>query len=389
MAGYIDNSAGEALWSSYNGGRAASGAAIPTVHHYAQWSAVIDSGTCDWCKWADERIFDTDKETYNPPVHWGCRCLIGHIKRDEPKATLDWGKGPPDSAWPPGTKGGMKKGKPTLSNVPPKNKKPISKALDWVADSWKKQFSNKFARTGNATESRYASTYMELQTWERNALRELMDPSLTVSQKNWAIERMDSFIGQWTSASDKRLKGLAEVLARGSEDDLVRYMWGGPGEGIFGAGEFTAFDGKGLISAWDAHKSLAAETMKRSNMVRDGKVTVYRGTHARRPASKAFKEAVEAGDLEQVAGSDFMSSWTVDEGVAHDFAGRSGMVFKKEIDAEDVFAHWQEHPGFQSYLEESEVMWYNWDGTLVPKKVTKADPQIYSSQIRATVVEVF
>lgn len=105
MAGYIDNSSDLALFESYSHGRAFAGAAIPTLSRYAQWSALMDGKTCDWCAWADLRVFDTTIEPYDPPMHHGCRCIIAYIMHDEFPPTPDWGSGPPTDAWPPGSYG--------------------------------------------------------------------------------------------------------------------------------------------------------------------------------------------------------------------------------------------------------------------------------------------
>ncbi len=102
MAGYIDTSADEALWGSYNGGRVNSGKQSTKVSNLAQWSALLDSKTCDFCSWADERIFDTSAEPYDPPMHFGCRCLIALILNSEFPPQPTWGKGPPSNSFPPG-----------------------------------------------------------------------------------------------------------------------------------------------------------------------------------------------------------------------------------------------------------------------------------------------
>ncbi len=102
MPGVIDNSTDDALWSSYNGGRVNVGKQSTKVSNLAQWSALLDSKTCDFCSWADERIFDTSIEPYDPPMHFGCRCLIALILKSELPPDPTWGKGPPDNAFPPG-----------------------------------------------------------------------------------------------------------------------------------------------------------------------------------------------------------------------------------------------------------------------------------------------
>ncbi len=102
MPGYIDNSSDLALFESYSQGRALAGDALPNISRFAQWSAVLDKRTCDWCGWADERVFDTTVEPYDPPTHHGCRCLIAYISKDEFPPTATWGNGPPANNWPPG-----------------------------------------------------------------------------------------------------------------------------------------------------------------------------------------------------------------------------------------------------------------------------------------------
>lgn len=103
MAGYIDNSTDLALFESYSQGRALAGASLTNLSRFAQWSALLDDRTCDWCSWADLRVFDTNIEPYDPPMHHGCRCLVANITKDEFPPKADWGKGPPSDVWPPGT----------------------------------------------------------------------------------------------------------------------------------------------------------------------------------------------------------------------------------------------------------------------------------------------
>ena len=91
----------QALYESYSQGRAHSGGSLGGSK--AQWSAVNDSRTCDFCDYADLKIFDVKTGAWDPPVHWGCRCLIAYIRSDEFQPDLTWGGGPPDSAFPPGS----------------------------------------------------------------------------------------------------------------------------------------------------------------------------------------------------------------------------------------------------------------------------------------------
>ncbi|KKM73284.1 hypothetical protein LCGC14_1412030 [marine sediment metagenome] len=103
MPGYIDNSTDLALFESYSQGRALAGARLTNLSRFAQWSALLDSKTCDWCSWADMRVFDTTIEPYDPPMHHGCRCLVAYITKDEfPPEQTTWGVGPPRNVWPPG-----------------------------------------------------------------------------------------------------------------------------------------------------------------------------------------------------------------------------------------------------------------------------------------------
>ncbi len=102
MPGYIDNSSDLALFESYSQGRALGGQ-FPNISNFAQWSSVLDKRTCDWCEWADEKVFDHTVEPYDPPTHHGCRCLLAFISRDEFPPSPNWGVGPPKDVWPPGS----------------------------------------------------------------------------------------------------------------------------------------------------------------------------------------------------------------------------------------------------------------------------------------------
>ncbi len=171
MAGFIDTSTDDALWSSYNGGRVNVGKQSTKVSPLAQWSALLDANTCDFCGWADERIFDTSVEPYDPPMHHGCRCIIALILKSEfppnynkrcfgaaPALVLSelitlaeslsgspacpsWKDGPPKSSFPPGRKNGVdKRGKPTARN---EGKLRSETALDKKADKWMKKLPEK------------------------------------------------------------------------------------------------------------------------------------------------------------------------------------------------------------------------------------------------------
>ena len=84
-----------------------------------------------------------------------------------------------------------------------------------------------------------------------------------------------------------------------------------------------------------------------------------------------FFQGLLAGDNEQAVGARFVNSWSTNRDIAESFssAGNKGMLMSKHIDPDDVFASFLEHPEFSSFGEQ-EVLWYNWEGTLVPKSVT-------------------
>ena len=107
MPGYIDNSSDLALFESYSQGRQLPATALagqfPNLSEFAQWSSVLDKRTCDWCEWADEKVFNHKTEPYDPPTHHGCRCLIAYISKDEFPPSDNWGVGPPKDVWPPGS----------------------------------------------------------------------------------------------------------------------------------------------------------------------------------------------------------------------------------------------------------------------------------------------
>jgi hypothetical protein len=77
----------------------------------AVWSSILDDASCDFCRWADERTFPLSSAHLNPPVHFGCRCILVYYTSDmieedelEPdQMFLPW-ETPPDEVFPPGTK---------------------------------------------------------------------------------------------------------------------------------------------------------------------------------------------------------------------------------------------------------------------------------------------
>ena len=103
MPGYIDNTTNEGLFEGYSAGRNA-WKGDSRLSGSGQWSAVNDDRVCDFCSWADDQIFHMDQVEWDPPVHWGCRCLVGYILTDEDPGPSTWGDGPPKNTFPPGTR---------------------------------------------------------------------------------------------------------------------------------------------------------------------------------------------------------------------------------------------------------------------------------------------
>jgi hypothetical protein len=355
MSGYIDTSTDEALWSSYNGGRAGAGAEHAAVSQFAQWSALMDSKTCDWCGWADERLFDTKTEPYDPPMHHGCRCIIALILKSEFGPTNpSWGKGPPDSAWPPGRRNGAdRNGRPTLRN---KGKIRPKVDLDKTAKKWADNWS-----------SDLLDDLHGLRLWHNDAMNEL------VPGNRKGINIMNNFIDRWTGASSRSRKTFAEIMARGNTDEILAFAKANPEmfQAVGGAGRpavLTIGDAEQFARVWDAHKKLASEVFKKKY---PNGVTLHRGVRVRGGSSMDdFYQNLLAGDFEQATGTRFVESWTTNPEVAIEFAeGSDRMLFlHKHVDPDDIFASWLEHPSFNAFGEE-EVLWYNWEGTLVPKQI--------------------
>ena len=257
MAGYIDGSTDEGLWSSYNGGRVTAGKQSTKVSNWAQWSALLDSKTCDWCGWADERIFNTGSEPYDPPMHHGCRCIIALILKDEfVPGGGSWGNGPPKSAWPPGRLNGADKtGKPTLRNLG--KKKPPPDALDKKAQEWASNWVDDVERD-----------FGSIRDWHTNAMLDMVDSPSTLSPDFEGVRILNNFIDRWTGASTRSRKEIAEIIARGNADEVLAFTKANPQvfQNVASTGRpavNTLDDAEALIKAWDAHKRLAAEVFRK------------------------------------------------------------------------------------------------------------------------------
>lgn len=59
----------------------------------AQWSAILDERTCDYCSNYDERIIFVDNPLYavqQPPAHGNCRCIYIYITAEEVGVEETW-----------------------------------------------------------------------------------------------------------------------------------------------------------------------------------------------------------------------------------------------------------------------------------------------------------
>lgn len=59
----------------------------------AEWSAILDDGTCPFCEEMDTRIISVNDPQYvecQPPAHGGCRCIFVYITTEEESVEPDW-----------------------------------------------------------------------------------------------------------------------------------------------------------------------------------------------------------------------------------------------------------------------------------------------------------
>ncbi len=366
MPGYIDNSSDLALFESYSQGRALAGDALPNISRFAQWSAVLDKRTCDWCGWADERVFDTTVEPYDPPTHHGCRCLIAFISKDEFPPTADWGSGPPKSSWPPGRiNGADTRGKPTLrsENKLVKPKPDLSAAkLDQAAKEFLKVKGNPAL----------------IEEWRRKWLQELMGAEYSET----AARMSKDFWRSWAARSPRAKRELADALLRGTADDIAKVLAEFNFKGFMNAIDddmlkWLRTNPEVLIKHFQTNLTLNRRAI--AELYPDGKITVWRGVHSKgRGDDFVFKmhRTLTGGDTEFAIGSEFISSWSLDRKVAVKFAETSlhknsvGVVFKKEIDVRDYIGGFLDTDPL-ARMAEKEMLWANYDGTLIPKTVRK------------------
>ena len=394
MPGYIDNSVADSLWGSYNVGRAGPATHVKSVL-YGQWSALMDNTTCDWCGWADERIFDTRIEPYSPPMHFGCRCIIGYIRRDEFSPGSTWGAGPPKSSFPPGSSGGYRNGKPTLRNQPPKNASALSpnKAeLDRAVDEHRGMFDDRSAAAPEDSEAGAWDGYERFVDWHKDSLKTVS--GIADDKFDEAYDFLNQITIEWSRSSSKLLADIWETAVSGQTDDLLKLLRASANDLRFIRRYVHRVD-QGLLATDDIAKIFQAqrELTVAVEGAKNIEIVLYRGVESttrlfsgesdRAIGLYNFKSSVVAGDLEQSLGTNFIESWSLSVDTAKDFSNEAGMIFKKVVDPDDLLLSVQTHPGLQGHATEREFLWQNFDGTVVPKLVDT------ESVFNRTVIEVW
>lgn len=381
------DSIGEAIWGGYNQGRATHVSKISQNVVAAQWSAVMDNKTCDWCGWADERIFDPRIEPWDAPVHFGCRCIVAYIYETEFPGDITWGKGPPKSSFPPGSKGGYADGKPTLRNEPSKSKSALQpkgkKAkLDKVVNEHRKL--GEFGDDGRP----YATG--KFKDWHRAAIKEISEVDGDAFKV--AYRHLDEAIKSWSRSSDPNTAKMLENLLAGQLDEAMKVMresgltWQRTALADIAQGFATMDD---LARVWQAQQEITQAVYARKvNKV----INLYRGMAPQGPGTQleAVIDSIVAGDLEQSIGTKFIESWSSRVQVAENFSGRGGAVFKKAVEVDDLILTYDTTPGLLGHAQEREVLWSNWDGTIVPKSaVRRPSPSRMSSRKMVADIEVW
>lgn len=350
MPGYIDSSSDRSLFESYAQGRAFAGAKLEGLSNFAQWSAVLDGATCDWCGWADSRIFDTTIEPYDPPMHWGCRCIIAYIKADEFMPEPDWGDGPPPEAWPPGRGGGAgPDGKPVLRSEgkrpKPKpwiNEEKVSAAVDKYDERW--------SRGGL-----FKKDYSAHSAWHQESIREVLGSEFD----KFHYDTFQKILEKWVEKSTPQLKELMGAIASRDLDAISR--------AARTVTRSAKFDPEKLLKIADANASIAGRVAQRIFGAESR--TLYRGVRADAQWTKNIFAALKEGEPFAIK-SNMIESWTSDTYTAIGFSGGyttgDGIIFVKEVQTTDFFATFLENPAMIS-KGEREILWSNLEGKLVPK----------------------
>lgn len=103
----LAKSLGDDFFDAFNSGREAEASAQGLV--YGIWSAIMDSGTCDFCAWADGKIFGISETHIVPPAHFGCKCIVSYVDAEIVEEgeleDFDLWISPPEYVFPIGKKG--------------------------------------------------------------------------------------------------------------------------------------------------------------------------------------------------------------------------------------------------------------------------------------------
>lgn len=361
MAGYIDNSSDNALFASYSSGRA-TGAKLMGNYDLAQWSAVLDSSTCDFCGWSDERIFSTKTNPEQPPVHWGCRCIIAYILPEEYPPDPDWGPGPPKSAFPPGRKhGASKSGKPVLRNEGKVPKPKTGPTVDYT-DELKSMPEFDPGADPRAIQKqlgdRVEAKMKEMGVWSDDA-----DQFFRVMTSEWTaqstseLRELFATLGSGDVAALKNWFLNVEPSARAYIDDLL--MRTTPDEIMK---HFTY--------------QYKEPTTQYARMLLGDEVTLYRGVRSSGGTLDDVLKGFVNGDMtEGVISANKIESWTTSLKTAEEFAAtftqggavfQKGVVFQKAVSVDDLAMSWWSNGKFASWGEQ-EVLWLNYEAAIVPK----------------------
>ena len=388
MPGYIDNGADAALYEGYNMGRAFSGAQLPVIMNQAlaQWSAVNDDRTCDWCSWADTRIFDTNEEPWDPPMHWGCKCLIAYILPGEFTPPADWGQGPPPSAFPPGsTNRTGPGGKPTLSGEGKVAKPSRFKAADLraIESDFKAMVDAGTYETDSfGVFNRGSFSSRKARNWQHDSMEKLLGTDFSEDMH----QTYRSFWSAWASDSPKIGKDFVGLLDRGSIDDIVKWHaeLGEAGQRKLANWLGTSRVGDNLKSAntrfisrmfehHDAGKAVAQSAWRASGMLdADGYLTLYRGVIVKNETTREWWGNLLAKDFDFAIGAKYSESWSFARYKGDNFAakgaqGTKGITFSKKVHVDDVLSSYLDETSYFGF--EYEVLWGNVDGTLVPRSM--------------------
>lgn len=422
----LTRSLDQALYESYSQGRAHTGGIL--AGNFAQWSAVNDTTTCDFCGWADERIFDIRTVPWDPPVHWGCRCLIAYIMDQEFTPDPDWGTGPPPSSYPPGAMNGHARGKPTLRGEGKKarrqtracryrfGKRSLAEivtgviargssecldedALDDVARSWDDTFGQDMKWDESLTrpwsQDKFGDVTFDfkyIDSFREDSVKYLLGEGRYRAD---VMKDLKDFLYEWQSNSMPEYKKLIEALGHGTPADVqvavrevLRSIPGGTGA-FAGPDDFLALRGaiansveaEVLQTHWSTMQEVSRRVFGQSPLVTDdGYVTLYRGLRtAGKDTVDDLMKALGEGDDAFVLGTEFVESWSTNKDTAEWFASRmraeqfdedwiAGVVIKKSVHIDDVMVTWLDDGTF-AWNEMNEVLWANHELGIVPKQV--------------------